>query len=206
MSNSGNQYVTRRDALAILASTPLVGMACETTDAVSPAVIEECTRTSSNPLGPYHRENAPFTAALAEGIPGEVVRFSGRVQTDACRAVEGAIVDIWHCDADGLYDNNLFPEPEIAIDQYRLRGRVTTSATGEYAFETILPGLYGDRPRHIHIQITAPGMVMLTTQIYFADDERIIDYDLATPELVVTLDRDGEVTAGRFDVTLESAA
>src|SRR5262249_23009559 len=66
---------------------------------------------------------------------GRAVDLSGLVLTRSCRPVPGALVDLWHADDNGVYDNKNF----------RLRGHVFTDNEGRYAFQTIVPGLYPGR-------------------------------------------------------------
>ena len=102
MTSNVRDEMSRRDALLLLAATPAVALGCEAddsmalADAMAPAKNESCTATSSNPLGPYHRENAPFDASIAEDIPGEALRITGIVQGSQCQAISGAIVEAAH--------------------------------------------------------------------------------------------------------------
>ena len=66
--------------------------------------------------------------------------------TRGCRPVERALVDLWHADDGGAYDNRGF----------RYRGHVFTDEQGRYRFRTILPGLYPGRTRHYHVKVQAP--------------------------------------------------
>ncbi len=79
-----------------------------------------------------------------------------------CRPVAHAWLDFWHADARGTYDNT----------DYRLRGHQVTDSTGIYYLETIVPGLYPGRTRHIHVKVRAPNGPTLTTQLYFPGESR----------------------------------
>jgi protocatechuate 3,4-dioxygenase beta subunit len=119
------------------------------------------TLTPAQTEGPYYLAGAPMKASLVEaGMAGTRVLLTGRVLTNACAPVAGAIVDIWQTDDSGVYD----------LKGYRLRGKVTADAQGNYAIETILPGIYPGRPRHIHVKVTIPGGPTLTTQVYFPNE------------------------------------
>lgn len=121
--------------------------------------------------GPYFTPNSPERASLLEdGMPGERIALAGYVLDRRCRAVAGALLDLWHCDAAGVYDN----------DGYRLRGHQFSDAEGRFVFETIVPGKYPGRTRHYHVKVQAPGRSILTTQLYFPgepgnDGDRIFD-------------------------------
>ncbi len=111
--------------------------------------------------GPFYKAGAPLRSTLAEpGTSGERLMLSGRVLTRECKPVANATLDFWQTDERGEYDNQ----------GYRYRGRVATDGEGRYRLETILPGLYPGRPRHIHVKVHAPGGGrVLTTQLYFRE-------------------------------------
>ena len=119
------------------------------------------TLTPAQTEGPYYLAGAPMKASLVEaGMAGTRVLLTGRVLTNQCVPVAGAIVDVWQADDAGVYD----------LKGFRLRGKVTADAQGNYAIETILPGLYPGRTRHIHVKVTIPGGPTLTSQVYFPNE------------------------------------
>ncbi len=119
------------------------------------------TLTPAQTEGPYYLAGAPIKASLVEaGMAGTRVLLTGRVITSQCAPVAGAIVDVWQADDAGTYD----------LKGYRLRGKVTADAQGNYAIETILPGLYPGRTRHIHVKVSIPGGATLTSQVYFPNE------------------------------------
>ena len=77
--------------------------------------------------------------------------------TDDCKPVAKALVELWHADETGTYDNA----------GYRLRGHQFTDAEGRWWFDTIVPGLYPGRTRHYHVKVQRPGTDTLITQLYF---------------------------------------
>ena len=108
--------------------------------------------------GPFYKPSSPRRADLREpGLRGRPVELSGLVLTRSCRPVGGALVDLWHADADGNYDN----------DGFRCRGHVFADAQGRFRFLTVLPALYPGRTRHYHVKVQAPNRPALTTQLYF---------------------------------------
>jgi protocatechuate 3,4-dioxygenase beta subunit len=108
--------------------------------------------------------------------------------------VRGALVDLWHADDKGVYDNKGF----------RLRGHTFTDDQGGYAFHTIVPGLYPGRTRHYHVKIRAPGeKSSLTTQFYFPDEERNRADGLFRRDLVMQVAEAEDALLARFDVILE---
>lgn len=96
----------------------------------------------------------------------EGVRLALRGQTlDTCRRpIAAALIDVWQADAWGAYDSVGF----------HFRGLLSSDDNGRYEVQTIVPGHYLNgsqyRPAHIHVKVTAPGFVELTTQLYFDGD------------------------------------
>src|SRR5262249_114489 len=81
-----------------------------------------------------------------------LVEARGQVLTRSCRPVPRALIDLWHADDRGAYDNAGF----------RYRGHLFTDAEGRYRFRTILPALYTGRTRHYHVKVQAPQQGVLT--------------------------------------------
>jgi protocatechuate 3,4-dioxygenase beta subunit len=107
--------------------------------------------------------------------------------------VPGALVDLWHADDNGVYDNKGF----------RLRGHVYTDNEGRFAFHTIVPGLYPGRTRHYHVKVQARGeRPSLTTQFYFSDEKRNRSDGLFRRELVMQVAETEDTLVARFDIVL----
>lgn len=134
-----------------------------------------CAPSRADLVGPFFIPGAPMRVTIADpGEPGERLALTGRiVGTDCTTAIGGVLVDVWQADRDGTY--------YTAAQNYRLRGEVTTDATGTFHLETIKPGRYlqgnGYRPAHIHFTFTHPAYQTLTTQIYFAGDPYLAPAD-----------------------------
>lgn len=110
--------------------------------------------------GPFYLPDTPKRSNLIEpGAKGTRLVLVGLVVSRTCQPVKGALLDIWHCDEQGEYDNK----------GHRYRGHQFTDEAGRYRFETIVPGDYPGRTRHIHVKVQAPGQRVLTTQIYFPE-------------------------------------
>lgn len=95
-------------------------------------------------------------------MEGTRLVLAGSVLTRTCRPIPGALVDFWQADDAGQYDNR----------GHRLRGHQFTDERGNYRLETIVPGLYPGRTRHIHVKVQAASGPLLTTQLYFAGEPR----------------------------------
>ncbi|MEL6845468.1 MAG: catechol 1,2-dioxygenase, partial [Bacteroidota bacterium] len=97
------------------------------------------------------------------------VILKGSVRYNDCSTpFAGAKVELWHCSADEVYDND--------SDEYRYRGTTYCDEYGQYQFTTQMPVPYDAgggnyRPAHFHLMVSAPGHQSLITQLYFKGDE-----------------------------------
>jgi protocatechuate 3,4-dioxygenase beta subunit len=140
------------------------------------------TSTPSQTEGPYFKPGSPERASLVDpGTAGTPLVISGRVLGTDGQPVAGALLDFWQANAAGAYDNR----------GYDLRGHQYTDADGGYRLETIVPGLYPGRTRHIHVKVQAPGGPILTTQLYFPDEARNASDGIFDPALVLPIQDDG---------------
>lgn len=111
--------------------------------------------------GPFYTPNTPQRTSLLEaGISGTTLVVTGKVLTTNCQPIANVVIDFWHADDAGNYDN----------EGFRLRGHQFTDANGNFRLETIVPGLYPGRTRHIHVKLQGPNTNLLTTQLYFPDE------------------------------------
>jgi protocatechuate 3,4-dioxygenase beta subunit len=144
--------------------------------------------------GPYFKPSSPQRADLVEhDAKGQFVELSGQVMTRSCRPVGRALVDLWHADAYGEYDNVGF----------RYRGHLFTDGEGRYRFRTILPALYPGRTRHYHIKVQAPERPVLTTQLYFPDEPANRRDGLFRSELVMRIAEAPGGFAAHFDFVVD---
>lgn len=141
--------------------------------------------------GPYYTPNTPQrTSFLEAGITGTPLLVAGYVLSTDCRPIPQALVDFWHCDDAGIYDNA----------GYRLRGHQFTDDNGLYMLETILPGLYPGRTRHIHVKVQAPNQPVLTTQLYFPNEPANASDGIYNPALEVEM---SDAQMGTFNFVLD---
>lgn len=181
----GQMCDDKRQEFILLSDTLGVSMLV---DAINHRLPEGATPTTV--LGPFFVENAPELPLGAEVAPaekGERLHVSGEVTSVGGAPIEGALIDIWHSDEDGLYD---VQKPEAAP----LRARFRTDAEGKFHFWTTTPTAYpvpGDgpvgamlratgghlmRPAHLHFMISAPGHETLVTHL-FAEGDAYLDSD-----------------------------
>ena len=143
--------------------------------------------------GPFFKPRSPERGDLREpGAEDGPFELSGFVLTRSCRPLSGAVVDLWHADDKGEYDNIGF----------RYRGHVITGSDGAFRFRTIVPALYSGRTRHYHVKVQAPGSRLLTTQLYFPNEPANLRDGLFQRELLIQVADAGDGLAGRFDFVL----
>ena len=165
-----------------------------------------CTPSPDNILGPYYRSGAPFRQDLTEaGMAGTRITVTGRVLDPACQPIANALIDLWQADDAGDYDNDGVNDPPP--DQFVLRGRMNAGADGAYSFRTVIPGHYLNgaqfRPAHLHVTVSAPGFVSLTTQLYFENDPYNATDAWYLPALELALADAGAEKSSSFDFVLE---
>lgn len=138
-----------------------------------------CTVTPEQTEGPYfvdnrlHRSDIRSDASIGNsdkviktGVPLTLTLKVLAVRNDGCAPLAGAIVDIWHCDAAGVYSG-------VGDETSFLRGYQITDDNGSVQFQTIYPGWYPGRAVHVHFKVRARGQtgrqIEFTSQLYFAD-------------------------------------
>jgi protocatechuate 3,4-dioxygenase beta subunit len=176
-SNGGGDRATRRPR----ATTASPGTGSATSLAPTPACGDNAQATMAETEGPFYEPNSPEKSNFVGDVnKGTKIVLTGSVLTTACQPVARALLDVWHADPDGNYDNNGF----------RLRGHFFTDDRGAYRLETVVPGLYPGRTRHFHFKVQPPGGRLLTTQLYFPGERRNEQDSIFQPELLMDV-RDG---------------
>jgi protocatechuate 3,4-dioxygenase beta subunit len=137
-----------------------------------------CTLSPEQTEGPYYFDVDSIRGDIREDRPGMPLRLVMRVQDSAaCTPIANAVVDIWHCDAGGVYSG--FESASQGgpgggartDDETYLRGAQVTNADGIVEFTTIYPGWYRGRTVHIHTKVHLDSSTLLTSQLYF--DEQV---------------------------------
>jgi protocatechuate 3,4-dioxygenase beta subunit len=142
--------------------------------------------------GPFFTPSSPVKADLRGDGPGEPLVLSGFVLTRACRPVPGALLDLWHADSAGEYDNSGF----------RFRGRQFSDQQGRYQFITRVPGLYPGRTRHFHVKVGTGAGPVLTTQLYFPDEAANARDGIFDRSLLMRVSPAQGGRLGRFDFVI----
>jgi len=151
---------------------PMIGACNE--DALQEPTTGDCVSTPSETAGPFPTKD-PASLSLIDitsdrtGV-GMTVNITIQNKNNDCAALEGALVDIWHCDNDGNYSEygGTGMQAENLTAYHFLRGRQVTDGNGLAGFTSIFPGWYPGRAPHIHVHIyDSSGKSLLVTQIAF---------------------------------------
>ncbi|MEC4812201.1 MAG: intradiol ring-cleavage dioxygenase [Scytonema sp. PMC 1069.18] len=171
----------------------------------------------------------PADGSIKDGVPLKLtLRVSG-IDSTSCTPVAGAMVDIWHCDALGVY-SDVTDRSFNTVGKKFLRGYQVTDANGTVHFTTIYPGWYQGRTVHIHFKVrtneTSGQSYEFTSQLYFDDaltDKVHSQVPYATKgqrtlknaedsifkdggdQLLLKLTNDGQGYAATFDIGLQMA-
>ncbi|HEX5643982.1 MAG TPA: intradiol ring-cleavage dioxygenase [Erythrobacter sp.] len=132
-----------------------------------------CTVSCAQTLGPCFAK-APVRTDISEGRPGLPTRVSLRlVDAETCNPVEGAVIDIWHCSAEGVYSGEAASMCNAGDEEARAtlfcRGAQLTDANGRADFITVYPGWYPGRTVHIHLRVLVGDREALVSQLIFDD-------------------------------------
>jgi len=190
------QILSRREALKLLGVTSAALLAAcvpgasDTLEATSaPTQVTSATTTGALPAcvvrpevteGPYYVDedlertdirSDPSTGEVKEGALLTLTFNVSQISNGGCTPLEGAKVEIWHCDAAGVYSDVSDPGFDTTGQRF-LRGYQVTDANGQSTFITIYPGWYSSRAVHIHFKIhhdTSDRSAVFTSQLFFDD-------------------------------------
>jgi protocatechuate 3,4-dioxygenase beta subunit len=190
------QILSRRDALKLLGVGSAAFLAAcaapEATSTLVPTVGStqvssgmstalDCVVRPELTIGPYFVDDQlnrsdirsePSDNSVKEGVPLTLNIMVASVGDNSCTPIEGAQVDVWHCDANGQY-SGVSDQGFDTTGQKFLRGYQLTDANGAIQFQTIYPGWYSGRAVHIHFTIRTKGAdsqdYQFTSQFFFDD-------------------------------------
>jgi protocatechuate 3,4-dioxygenase beta subunit len=146
-----------------------------------------CTLTPETIAGPTWFDAHAVRSDVREDRPGTPLELAFRVEHGgACAPVPDAVVDLWQCDAAGIYsgfagaapgqggspagaDEYGDPESRATSSQRFLRGTQVTGHDGVVQFASIYPGWYPTRTAHLHLKVHLDDRTILTTQLFFDD-------------------------------------
>lgn len=239
-------YLSRRELLALIGTatvTLLVGCGPGSGPAWwrrlwsrrnKVASVPPCIVRPEQMEGPYfvderlHRSDIrsdPSDGSVKEGVPLQVAIRVHEIRENACAPLPNVMVDLWHCDAHGVYSDVRDDSFDTRGKKF-LRGYQMTDATGTVRFLTIYPGWYPGRTVHLHFKVRTPPESRrgyeFTSQIYF--DDALTDQVFAQApyaqgrrtknhqdgifndggtELMLPLTKEGEGYRGTFDIGLQ---
>lgn len=186
---------------------------------------DELFRTPSLTEGPFYPDKLPLDRdndliilnnSLTPAV-GDITNLTGRILTRNGSPVRGATIEIWQCDANGVYIHTRDSVPKANQQDKNFQGFGTfeTSSTGEYRFRTIKPVPYPGRPApHIHIKVKLKDREVLTTQLVirghegnardgiFSQAGDLIDRELIQADFVPIKDSKLGAYACNFDIVL----
>jgi protocatechuate 3,4-dioxygenase beta subunit len=190
--NSIISILTRREALGFMGGAAIVSLfgclrgqsaSVEATplSAQAPASTPACVVKPKQTEGPYFideklnrsdiRSN-PADNSVKPGMPLRLVFQVSQVGDRVCTPLSNAVIDVWHCDAEGVY-SDVSDRQFSTVGEKFLRGYQVTDANGTAEFVTIYPGWYPGRTVHIHFKIrtdsTSQQSYEFTSQLYFDD-------------------------------------
>ncbi len=163
--------IDRRTVLKALTLAPLAmlpgGLAtrAETAGLISTDV---CQLQQEVTEGPFYIDPKLLRSDITEGKPGLPMQLRLQVVTADCVPVVGARVDVWHCDALGVYAGvqNMGDGGDTSGQTF-LRGTQQTDNAGTVTFQTVFPGWYRGRTTHVHYKVFLDAQTVLTSQIFF---------------------------------------
>ena len=179
------RILTRRKALALLGGAAMLASGVSPRSGMA-QTLPACVVTPEQMEGPFFTDvrlnrsdirSDPTDKSVKEGAPLVLTLRVSAVGNAGCTQLAGATVDVWHCDAVGVYSDS---DGNTAGKKF-LRGHQVTDANGSVRFTTIYPGWYPGRAVHIHFKVrvlTGPALGNeFTSQLYF--DEAVTDRVLA---------------------------
>jgi protocatechuate 3,4-dioxygenase beta subunit len=154
----------RREMMALsagaLTSVALYACGADVKDTAGPgakaaAAVPDCVLTPEQDEGPFYIDLARVRKDIVEDRPGVPLALAVTVvDASTCKPIRDAAIDVWHCDALGVYSG----EPsEGSEGETYLRGIQLTDANGLAEFATIYPGQYPGRTTHIHVKVHIGG-------------------------------------------------
>lgn len=140
-----------------------------------------CTLYPQQMEGPFYLDLALLRRDITEGRPGAPLTLSLQVlNASSCAALAGLLVDVWHCDAAGVYSGYAGQVGGVDTRGRKfLRGSQVTDAEGRVTFETIYPGWYPGRTTHIHFKVHLGSTSEATSQLYFPEEVTSAVYAVA---------------------------
>lgn len=217
LTEVGHAADPRRQEWVLLADVMGLSSLLDDLQALRPA-----GATPNTVAGPFYRADAPdlpLGADISRDGRGEPLSVGGKIASVTGTRLSDALVEVWHANAEGKYENQ---EPDLQ-PEHNLRGRFRTDALGRFAFRSVMPrgyvlpsdgpvgrlmetlGLCLERPAHLHFRVSAKGHETLVTHIFDRADAAIGRDAIfgVKPELLAEFRSAKDPAAGRMlDVNL----
>ena len=130
-----------------------------------------CSLLPQQTSGPFYFDAKQVRRDIAEGRPGIPLKLALQVvDATSCSPVPGALVDVWHTDAAGIYSGYSGQGDTRQVDaagEDFMRGIQIADQDGRAEFTTIYPGWYPGRAPHIHFKVLLDRETAVTSQLYF---------------------------------------
>lgn len=150
---------------------------------------QQCTMLNDSIEGPFYFCTNPGVADIARGLPGVPLVIALRaINAATCQPIPDAVIDIWHCDARGLYSgHNLATDEPIKSpkhtppvnDDRHCRGALRTDADGIAEFRSIYPGYYIERAVHVHFKVHIGQRAFLTKEALLPEADNVAVHAMA---------------------------
>jgi protocatechuate 3,4-dioxygenase beta subunit len=175
------RVLTRREALALLGSSSTLLLLGASSSAGPARPRYPCVVRPASTQGPYYVDEKlnrsdirsdPSDGAVKQGAMLALTLNVSSIAKGTCSPLQGAIVDLWHCDAEGVYSDAVDRNFDTTGKKF-LRGYQVTDKNGIAKFITIYPGWYPGRTVHIHYKIRSPDSAQspyeFIGQMYFPE-------------------------------------
>ncbi len=170
-SNSTSTTIAGSSTTSTTGSPGTSGTA--TTGATTAITAIDCVLVPEMTEGPYYLDLDLVRSDITEDRVGAPLALTIVVASvDGCSPIQDAAVDLWHCDAEGIYSGFVAAstgQGSGTDDSIFLRGTQLTDANGRVTFQTLYPGWYSGRTVHMHMKVHIGGNQIHTTQLFFDD-------------------------------------
>jgi protocatechuate 3,4-dioxygenase beta subunit len=167
-AGNGTTATTASPGTTSGSSTSAVGTA---TTGATAAI--DCVLLPEMTAGPYYLDLDLVRSDITEDRVGAPLALTIIVaDANTCTPIQDAAVDLWHCDAEGIYSGFIAAstgQGSGTDDTVFLRGTQITDASGAATFQTLYPGWYQGRTVHMHMKVHVGGNQIHTTQLFFDD-------------------------------------
>ena len=165
-----------------------------------PKVAPACWVTPQETEGPFYFDPNLVRRDITEGKTGLPLHLTFTVVDEDCAPIPNVLVDIWHCDKDGVYSGYSQPGGDTTGQTF-LRGIQVTDATGIARFDTVYPGWYQGRATHIHFKARTTQTTYVTSQFAFPESVNSAVYATA-----LYSGRGANPTSNSGDMVFQNAA